>query len=100
MAKLIQILTVGGGGTRPSKFMDYKSFEKEIADLNAEVSDLRIYRDKLLTKSEPVDSVTQSKIARHSRLMGEKERLEQEIAKIKGMGRQDGTEHEGDDHEA
>ena len=80
--------------------MDHRSFEKEIADLNAELSDLRIYRDKLLSKSKSLPNVTQSQLARLSLLVDEKERLEKEIAAIEGEGRHNGIEHEDDAHEA
>jgi peptidoglycan hydrolase CwlO-like protein len=60
--------------------MDDNSFEADIAKLAAEVGELTAKRNKLREKynSSQVD------MARYSYLVGQKERLENEIAKLEG----------------
>jgi hypothetical protein len=73
-----------------------EAFEKEMADLEAKVKERRIYRDKLLDKAHPPSKTTPQQIARYSRLNGQLEQIEEDIAAIEGRV-DDGCEHESDD---
>jgi len=62
--------------------MDNKSFEKEIAELNAEIKNRGAYRDKLLDEKYSASQITPQQYARYSRLKGKLERIEEDIARI------------------
>ncbi|MDB6065823.1 MAG: hypothetical protein JWR26_2031 [Pedosphaera sp.] len=70
--------------------MNDESFEQEIAKLDAEVGQLTVKHDKLRRKYE----AEQVQMARYSRLVDRKERLEREIAAMEGRRNEDGGDED------
>jgi cell division protein FtsB len=73
-----------------------ESFEKEIAELQAEVDDLRAHLEMLRSKAKPEPSkVTPEQDARYSRIADEKKSLKRQIAAMEGR-----PYHDEDDPES
>ena len=74
--------------------MDDKAFEKEMAELEAEIKERQAHLDDLRGTPSP-SAMTEQQYARYARSKDKLERIEEDIARMK-----DGTEHENDDPDA